>query len=145
MFKRLLIATDGSELAGKAVATGLALAKTLGAAVVVVTATEPWTVMTNGEGLAFDFPIEEYEKGCADHAGRILATVRADADRQGTACETVHANDFPAEAILATAKDKNCDLIVIASHGRRGISRLLLGSQATRVVTLSTVPVLICR
>ncbi len=101
--------------------------------------------MTNGEGLAFDFPIQEYEKGCAEQAGRILSGVQADADRQGTPCETVHANDFPAEAILATAKDKNCDLIVMASHGRRGISRLLLGSQATRVVTLSTVPVLICR
>lgn len=145
MFKRLLIATDGSELAGKAVATGLALAKTLSASVVVVTATEPWSAMTNGEGLAFDFPIEEYEKSCAEYAQRILATVRADADRQGTACETIHANDFPAEAILATAKDKNCDLIVMASHGRRGISRLLLGSQAVRVVTLSTVPVLISR
>jgi nucleotide-binding universal stress UspA family protein len=145
MFKRVLIATDGSELAGKAVTTGLALAKSLGAAVVAVTATEPWTAMTNGEGFAFDFPIEEYEKGCAENAGRILARVRADADQQGTACETVHVNDFPAEAILATAKNKGCDLIVMASHGRRGISRLLLGSQATRVVTLSTVPVLICR
>jgi nucleotide-binding universal stress UspA family protein len=145
MFKRLLIATDGSELAGKAVATGLALAKSLGASVVAVSATEPWTVMMSGEGLAFDFPIEEYEKSGAEHAGRILASVRADADRQGIACDTVHVNDFPAEGILATAKDKNCDLIVMASHGRRGISRLLLGSQATRVVTLSTVPVLICR
>lgn len=134
-----------SELAGKAETTGLALAKSLGAAVVAITAMEPWTAMTNGEGLAFDFPIEEYEKGCAEHAGRILARVRADADQQGTVCETVHVNDFPAEAILATATNKGCDLIVMASHGRRGISRLLLGSQATRVVTLSTVPVLICR
>jgi nucleotide-binding universal stress UspA family protein len=145
MFKRLLIATDGSELAGKAVTTGLALAKSLGATVVAVTATEPWTAMTNGEGLAFDFPIEEYEKGCAEQAERILAGVRAAAESQRTTCETVHANDFPAEAILTTAKDKNCDGIVMASHGRRGISRLLLGSQATRVVTLSTVPVLVCR
>jgi nucleotide-binding universal stress UspA family protein len=145
MFKRLLIATDGSELAGKAVATGLALAKSLGAMVVAVTATEPWTAMMNGEGMAFDFPIEEYEKGCAEHAERILTGVRTDAGRHEVACETVHVTDFPAEAILATAKDKNCDLIVMASHGRRGISRLLLGSQATRVVTLSTVPVLVCR
>ena len=60
-------------------------------------------------------------------------------------CETVHVNDFPAEAILATAKAKNCDLVVMASHGRRGIARLLLGSQAAQVVTSSTIPVLVCR
>ena len=145
MFKRLLIATDGSELAGKAVARGLALAKQLGAQAVVVTATEPWTAMTNGEGFAFDFPIEEYEKAAVEHAQEILAKVREEGRQAGVECETVHVTDFPAEAILATAKAKDCDLIVMASHGRRGLSRLLLGSQATRVVTLSTTPVLVCR
>ena len=54
-------------------------------------------------------------------------------------------NDFPAEGIIETAKARGCDLIVMASHGRRGLARVLLGSQATRVLTLSTVPVLICR
>jgi nucleotide-binding universal stress UspA family protein len=145
MYKRLLIASDGSELAGKAVTSGLALAKQLGAEVVVVTATEPWSAMTNGEGFAFNFPIEEYEKATADHAEQVLAKVRADAQAMAIECETVHVRDFPAEAILATAKDKNCDLIVMASHGRRGVARLLLGSQASRVVTLSTIPVLVCR
>ena len=145
MFKSVLIATDGSELSGKVVAAGLALAKSLGARVVAVTATEPWTQMMNGEGMAFDFPIEEYDKACAEHAGRILASVRSAAESQGMECDTRHATDFPAEAILATAKNENCDLIVMASHGRRGISRLLLGSQTTRVITLSTVPVLVCR
>jgi nucleotide-binding universal stress UspA family protein len=57
----------------------------------------------------------------------------------------VHVNDFPAEGILATAKAKQCDLIVMASHGRRGVARLLLGSQAAQVLALSTIPVLICR
>jgi nucleotide-binding universal stress UspA family protein len=145
MFKRLLIATDGSELAGKGVARGLALAKQLGAQAVVLTATEPWTAMTNGEGFAFDFPIEEYETAAAKHAQEILAKVREEGRQAGVECETVHVSDFPAEAILATAKAKECDLIVMASHGRRGLSRLLLGSQATRVVTLSTIPVLVCR
>lgn len=145
MFKRLLIATDGSALAGKAVATGLTLAKQLGAEVVAVMATEPWTAMTNGEGLAFDFPIQEYEMDRSEHAKRILADVRKNAEERGVLCETVHSIDFPSEGILATAKAKDCDLIVMASHGRRGISRLLLGSQATRVVTLSPIPVLVCR
>jgi len=145
MYQRLLIATDGSELAEKAVTSGLALAKDLAAQVVVVTATEPWTAMTNGEGFAFSFPVEEYEKAAAERAEQILGKARAEAQQMAIACETVHVNDFPAEGILATAKSKHCDLIVMASHGRRGVARLLLGSQAAQVVALSSIPVLICR
>ena len=145
MYKRFLIATDGSELAEKAVTSGLALAKELGAQVVVVTATEPWTTLTDGEGFAFNFPVEEYEKAAAERAEQILGKVRADAQKLAVNSETVHVNDFPAEGILATAKAKQCDLIVMASHGRRGVARLLLGSQAAQVVALSTIPVLICR
>jgi len=145
MYKRILIATDGSELAAKAVSTGLALAKALNAQVVAVTATEPWMAMTDGSAFAFNFPIEEYEKVAAERAKEILSKVQADAQTLAIACETVHVNDFPAEAILATAKAKDCDLIVMASHGRRGVARLLLGSQAVEVLTLSTVPVLVCR
>jgi nucleotide-binding universal stress UspA family protein len=145
MFKRLLIATDGSELAGKAVATGLRLAKSLGAEVVAVVASEPWTAMVSGDGFALDFPMEEYDRGCAQRAERILVKVREEAAREGLVCEAVHVKDFPAEGIMATANTKKCDLIVMASHGRRGISRLFLGSQTARVVTLGTVPVLVCR
>lgn len=145
MYKRFLIASDGSELADKSVTSGLALAKQLGAQVVIVTATEPWSSMTNGEGFAFNFPIDEYEKAATEHAEQILAKIRADAEKLAIECETVHVNDFPAEGILATAKAKKCDLIVMASHGRRGVARFLLGSQATRVVALSTIPVLVCR
>ena len=76
---------------------------------------------------------------------RILAEVSTAAKKQDVACETVRVNDFPAEGIIETAKARGCDLIVMASHGRRGLARVLLGSQATRVLTLSTVPVLICR
>jgi nucleotide-binding universal stress UspA family protein len=145
MFKRLLLATDGSELAGKAVATGLRLAKSLGADVVAVVASEPWTAMTDGMGFGLDFPVDQYEQARAARAEQILRKVREDAAREGVKCATVHVKDFPAEGIMATAKAEKCDLIVMASHGRRGISRLLLGSQAARVVTSSTVPVLVCR
>jgi nucleotide-binding universal stress UspA family protein len=144
MYKHILIATDGSELAGKAVTTGLALAKTLGAKVTAVNATEPWTAMVTGEA-ALAFPIEEYEKSAAENAAKILSEVSAAAKKQGVACETVHVNDFPAEGTIATAKARGCDLIVMSSHGRRGLARVFLGSQAMRVLTLSTVPVLICR
>ncbi len=144
MYKHILIATDGSELAGKAVATGLALAKQLKAKVTAVTVTEPWTAMMVGEP-AFAFPIEEYEKASAENAARILKGITEEAKKQEIACDTVHVTDFPADGIIATAKSKGCDLIVMASHGRKGIARVLLGSQATKVLTLSTVPVLICR
>ena len=145
MYKHILIATDGSELAGKAVVAGLELASRIKAKVTAVTATEPWTAMMQGEPAALAFPIEDYEKSAAENTRRILSGVQEAAQKQSVACETVHVNDFPAEAIIATAKSKGCDLIVMASHGRRGVARMLLGSQATSVLTQSTVPVLICR
>lgn len=144
MYKHILIATDGSELAAKAVTAGLELAKQLQCKATAVTAIEPWTTMVVGEA-GFAFPVEEYEKSAAENANRILAQVTAAAKARGVACETLQVNDFPAEAIIETAKSKGCDLIVMSSHGRRGLARVLLGSQATRVLTLSTVPVLVCR
>ena len=77
---------------------------------------------------------------------RLLAGVIEIASKLGVACETLHVKDrHPAEGIVETAKSRGCDLIVMASHGRRGLSRMLLGSQANKVVTHSAVPVLICR
>ncbi len=144
MFKHILIATDGSELAERAVAAGLALAKALNARVTALTATEPWSAMVTGEP-ALVFPIEDYEKAAAENAARILSGVSAVAKAAGVDCETVHVSDFPAEGIVEMAQVRGCDLIVMASHGRRGLSKLLLGSQATRVLALSPVPVLVCR
>jgi nucleotide-binding universal stress UspA family protein len=145
MYKHILIATDGSELAAKAVTTGLALARQLGAKVTVLTATEPLSSLMMGETAAFAFPLDDYEKAAKESAAGILAPVGETAKSMGVACETVHVPDFPAEAIIETAKAKGCDLIVMSSHGRRGLARVLLGSQAVRVLTLSTVPVMICR
>jgi nucleotide-binding universal stress UspA family protein len=145
MFKHILIATDGSQLASKAVVAGLELAKHLQARATAITATQPWMAVVTGEA-ALGFPLAEYEKAAADTAARILSAVSDTAHRIGVACATVHAKDqYPADAILETAKASGCDLIVMASHGRRGLSRLLLGSEAVRVLTHSTVPVLICR
>jgi nucleotide-binding universal stress UspA family protein len=145
MYKHILIATDGSELAQKAVDQGLAVARALAAKVTAATVTEPWVAVAPGE-MAIAFPIEQYEKAAAANAARILAVVAAAAKQAGVACDTLHVKDeFPAEGIIEAAKQRGCDLIVMASHGRRGLTRLLLGSQANRVVTHSTVPVLICR
>ena len=145
MYKHILIATDGSDLALKAVDQGLALAKALNAKVTAITATESWASVATGE-MAMAFPIDEYEQGCAESAATILGVVSKRAEKAGVTCQTLHVKDqYPAEGIVETAKSQGCDLIVMASHGRRGLSRLLLGSQANNVVTHSTVPVLICR
>jgi nucleotide-binding universal stress UspA family protein len=145
MYKHLLIATDGSDLAKKAVEQGLDLAKVLNAKATIVTVTERWMISAPDEVVA-KFPVEEYEKAAAANASRILKDVRDAAARTGIVCETVHVKDqFPAEGIVDTAKARGCDLIVMASHGHRGMMQLVLGSQANRVVTQSTTPVLICR
>jgi nucleotide-binding universal stress UspA family protein len=145
MFAHIMIATDGSALAQRAVAQGLALAKALGAKATAVTVTEPISALLVGEA-AIAFPIEEYDKAASADAARILAGVSAQAAQAGVACDTLHVSQrHPAEGIVEAAKAQGCGLIVMASHGRRGFSKLLLGSQATRVLTLSEVPVLICR
>lgn len=144
MYKHILIATDGSELAAKAVTSGIELAKRLGAKLTAVTASEPWSAMIMGDP-GTTFPIMEYERMAAENAANILDAVSTLAKSAGVACETVHVMSYPADAIIDTAKAKGCDLIVMASHGRRGIARVLLGSEAVNVLTHSTVPVLICR
>jgi nucleotide-binding universal stress UspA family protein len=144
MYKHILIATDGSEVATKAVSAGLKLAKILAARVVVMTASEPLRVTASAETLAANFPAA-YEKATKEAAVKILGEVRREALTIGVECEMLHVINFPAEAIIETAKVNACDLIVMGSHGRRGFARLLLGSQATKVVTLSSVPVLVCR
>jgi nucleotide-binding universal stress UspA family protein len=144
MYKHILIATDGSDLARKANIHGLALAKALGAKVTAVTVTEPLATLITGDVIAF--PAEEYERAAAQSAQTILLGVTEAAREHGIACETVHEKDqFPAEGIIHAAISRGCDLIVMASHGRRGLSRVLLGSQATQVLTHTTIPVLICR
>ena len=148
MYKHILIATDGSQLATKALEHGLALAKRDNARVTFVTVTEPSS--------AFDIvqealqgrpdPIGQFDAVAAAAANRILDDAAQRANAHGVACDRVHVKDqHPAEGIVATAQDKGCDLIVMASHGRRGVSRLLLGSQAYEVLTHCKVPALIVR
>ena len=145
MFKHILIATDGSELAQKAVTQGLDIAKGLGAKVTVINVTEPWVAVAPGE-VAMAFPIKEYDESVAANAAQILSVVASEAKAAGVDCDTQHVRDqFPAEGIIEAAERNGCDLIVMASHGRRGLMRFLLGSQAIKVLTNSTVPVLVCR
>jgi nucleotide-binding universal stress UspA family protein len=145
MFKHILMATDGSDLARKGIDQGLALAKALGSKTTAVMVTEPMAAMMVGEA-AIALPLDDYDAAARANAAKVLAGVSAAAAKAGVACDVLHVKEqYPAEGLVEAAKAGGCDLIVMASHGRRGISKLLLGSQATRVLTLSEVPVLVCR
>ena len=144
MYQHILIATDGSNLAQKAVEMGLSLAKTHKARVTAITASEPWSIARTSDGAAA-VPFDAYEQAAASEAKKILASVGKLANKLDVECATAHVKEHPADAILQAAHSRGCDLIVMASNGRRGISRLMLGSQAARVLTHSAVPVLICK
>jgi nucleotide-binding universal stress UspA family protein len=148
MYKRILVATDGSELATKAVEHALLLAKLAQAPVVVATVTEAWSSfdLAREARQGNQNPIAQFEEMANSAANRVLEKASQVAKSHGVSCELVHVRDrHPAEGIVAVATEKDCDLIVMASHGRRGISRMLLGSQANEVLTHSKVPVLIVR
>ncbi|RUW29972.1 MULTISPECIES: universal stress protein [unclassified Mesorhizobium] len=149
MYKHILIATDGSELAGKGVAHGLELAKGLGATVTFITVSEPFPTLAWGGAMAGYVAGDEltyYEESARKYAREVLEKCRADADALGVRTKVLHIeNRAPAEAILDTARAEACDLIVMASHGRRGLGRLVLGSQTAEVVSLTEIPVLVVR
>lgn len=149
MYKHILISTDGSELARKGVDHGLSLAKALGSRVTIITATEPFPVMGTASAagwVASPRDFESYDEGQKKFAEGILASLKMAAEKMGVTANTVHVPDaFAATAIVETAKKLECSLIVMASHGRRGVKRLILGSQAAEVVSSSPVPVLVVR
>lgn len=146
MYKRILISTDGSEVAQKGVDHGLSLAKSVGAKVTVVMVTERYPLSASPDWIPPPTEIDQYEARQKEAATTVLADVKAAAGRLGVDAETVHVPESqPAEAIIATANKQHCDLIVMASHGRRGLRRLLLGSQTSEVLVGSPVPVLVVR
>lgn len=147
MYMHILISTDGSEVAQKGVDHGLSLAKRLGARVTIITVTERLSGFAGiGEWIPTPQEIAGYEAGQKKEADKILAGAKALADRMGVEAETLHIpGPVPADAIIETAQAKHCSLIAMASHGRRGLGRLLLGSQTAEVLARSPVPVLVVR
>jgi nucleotide-binding universal stress UspA family protein len=148
MYQHMLIATDGSELATRAVEHGLTLAKRVGARVTIVTVTERWSAFDMAQDAREHRPdpIGQFETIAASAAKRILDGAAERAKAVGVFCDFVHVKDrHPAEGIMSTATEKECDLIVMGSRGLRGFSRLLLGSQAYEVLTHCRVPSLIVR
>jgi nucleotide-binding universal stress UspA family protein len=145
MYKNILIATDGSAVGDKAIAQGIGLAKAFNAKVIVVKVTEMWSALDIAGRDALS-KIETYEKAASGAAKEILAKAAAAAEKAGVKVETLHVPDrSPADGIVSTADQRDCDLIVMGSHGRRGLNKLLLGSQAQNVLTHTKRPVLIAR
>lgn len=144
MFKRILVPTDGSEITAKAITTAVDLAKAGGGQLFVVSVKEPFPYSAISEMQPVP-PQEFYDAQERIAAGRVKSVVDA-AQAAGVACSghTVEAL-HPWEAILDHAKAQQCDLIVMASHGRRGVAALLLGSETQRVLIHSTLPVLIVK
>lgn len=149
MYKHILAPTDGSDVAQKGLDAALALAKTMGAQVTVVTVTERLPAYPGPYG--YESPasaamIAHFGASQDQVANAVLAAAQQSADREGVSVETLLVPEAqPAEAIIETARSLNCDLIVMGSHGRRGLNRLLLGSKTAEVATQSPVPVLVVR
>ena len=145
MYKRILLPTDGSEASRRAIDAGVEFARESGAELVGMTATPPFRTIT-ADAEMLEQTEEQYEASSRQHAQRRLdeiATLARDAGVPYTAVQLV--SDDPDEAIIATARERMCDLIIMASHGRRGIKGLLLGSVTQKVLAHSAIPVLVHR
>ena len=148
MYANLLLSTDGSDVARKGVEQGIALAKALNARVTVITVTERLPV-DYGSGHAGGWiPSQEefdsFDEASKKLASKVLDEARILTEQIGISAELLHVpNAHPATAIIETAKSRGCDLIVMASHGRRGLRKLFLGSQTSEVLVNGSVPVLV--
>ena len=147
MFKHILIPTDGSELSQATAQRAISFAKEAGAKVTVFFAKPEYPIAYFGEGALIDPTTPEKFSELADQqASEYLSEVEAQCAAAGVDCATATAaSDIPYEAIIEAAERSGCDLIFMASHGRRGISGLLLGSETQKVLTHSRIPVLVYR
>jgi nucleotide-binding universal stress UspA family protein len=140
MYKHILIATDGSEIANKAMPHAIELANALGAKLSAVTVTEPFDAVVAAESHG------DYNERSAENAAEILSVVTSAAEAAGVECDELHQqNRLPYEGIIEAAEKVGADLIVVGSHGRRGIEGLLIGSQTTKLLTHTKVPALVVR
>lgn len=145
MHKHILIPTDGSDLSHKAIDYGTALAKSVNAKVTVMTVSTPFHIFAVEPGMITDTP-EQYSNRMETLATKYFNVAKESALAAGVSCDTVHVeHNQPYLAIIELASRKACDLIVMASHGRRGISAMVLGSETVKVLTHSTIPVLVFR
>ena len=147
MFKHILVPTDGSRLSIKAAKQAVKLAKALGAKVSGFHVIPDFSTTYYGDGYILRAPSAKAQAEAAQkQARKCLSAIEVEAEVEKVACDVFHVvGDSPHLAIIDAAKKKKCDLIVMASHGRRGLSALVLGSETHKVLVHSTVPVLVCR
>ena len=142
MYQHILIPTDGSKLAEKAVTHGLSLAKSVGAKVTVIIVEEPFNWLLADGALE---QVGKYTEQIRKLAANALNRAASAAKQAGVSCDTLQVGDAqPYKAIIETATDRGCDLIVMASHGRSGLSAIVLGSVTNKVLTYKKTPVLVC-
>ena len=148
MYKHILVPTDGSTLSQKAIKTATELARGMKAKVTALHVIAPYTppiMMESAIAYSVASP-SEYRKSTEQAAQKMLDKVKAGVEAKKVSCDTAFVTDAqPWDAIVKLAKSRNCDLIVMASHGRRGLQGVLLGSETNKVLTHSKTPVLVCR
>jgi nucleotide-binding universal stress UspA family protein len=145
MYQHILLPTDGSELSKAAIREGVSLARALGAKVTVITVTEPFHAVSPDAAMIVGTP-EEHAERMAAVARHYLDDAKKIAALAGVSCETIHVeHDHPYKAIVDTAKNRICDAIFMASHGRRGLSAIALGSETLKVLTHGVTPVIVYR
>lgn len=145
MFRHILVPTDGSASSDIAVQSAIRFAKSTGARVTGLHVIPPFHIVTARPDMIADTP-EQYEKDSHELANKYLAAIQQCAREHDVPCDTVIARgDDVYQAIVQTAYDKQCDLVAMASHGRKGVRELLLGSETQKVLTHSQIPVLVFR
>jgi len=149
MYKHILVPTDGSALSEKAVEAAIKLAKLAGARITAFHAVEPYPLQgayaAEASGIA-ELQPEIFAERSEEYAKRVLEAVASAAAAAQVQCTTEYATSrSPSQAIVEKAAKENCDLIVMASHGRRGLEGFLLGSETQKVLTHSSIPVLVYR
>ena len=145
MYNKIIVATDGSDIATKAAKHAAALAKSLGSKLAAVTVTEPYENIAFTENMTVVDP-SDYKQSCEEHAKKVLSSAVAGASGEGVSMTTFHKdNHWPYDGVIKAAEEFGADLIVMGSHGRRGLEGLLLGSEATKLLTHTKIPTLVVR
>lgn len=145
MFRHILVPTDGSASSDIAIQSAMRFAKSIGARVTGLHVIEPYQVVTARADMVADTP-EQYEKDSQEQSSKYLLALQQSAREHDVPCDTlVVRHDEVYQAIVQAAYDKQCDLVAMASHGRKGVRDLLLGGETQRVLTRSQIPVLVFR
>ncbi|HVY04494.1 MAG TPA: universal stress protein [Burkholderiales bacterium] len=146
MYRKILLPTDGSALCDSAAQKGIEFAKFTGASVVAFHAIPATSYLVYTEAGPSDVLAEQFERDAKSRGERLVENIDSMARAGGVACESLLlTNDHPWEGIIEAANTTNCDLIFMASHGRRGLTAMLLGSETTRVLTHTRIPVMVYR